>query len=103
MDSVSMFTALEEGLPASQSHAKAEEVHLGKHLARTKNNHVASITIGIPLDVIVYGKTLGKGSYGHALQCTIDGMSYFPAHIQYVAKKFLGNARSQFKSFSGIY
>ena len=53
-----------------------------------------------PLDVIEYGKTLGKGSYGHAMQCTIDGMSYFLAHIQYVAKKFLGNARSQFKSFA---
>lgn len=99
MDSASMSIAPKEGLPASSSQAKAEAVHLGLHLARTKNNHQASITIGFPPNLIKYGRVLGKGSFGQALLCTIDGVSYLPAHNQYVAKKFTGTPRSQFKSF----
>ena len=92
--------APEEGLPPSSSQAKVADVHLGLHLARTKNNDQASITIGILPNFIRYGQSLGKGSFGEALVCTIDGISYLPAHIQYVAKKFTGSEKSQFKSYS---
>ena len=97
MDLAAMESAPEEALPEGDA---AKQVHLAKHLARTKHNDQASITIGLPPHVISYGKSLGKGAFGIAQQCTVDGVSYLPAHITYVAKKFTGGPRSQYKSWA---
>ena len=48
--------------------SQAQQVHLATHLTQTKNNDLASLTIGHPPAIIVYGKSLGSRSYGNAFQ-----------------------------------
>ena len=66
MDIASLESAPEEALPKGETASK--QVHLAKHIARTKHNAQASITIGLPPSVIICSKSLGKKAFGHALQ-----------------------------------
>ena len=63
MDIASLKSASEEGLPKGES---PNLVHLALRIAQTNHNDQASLTVGVPPSVIIYGKSLGKGAYGHA-------------------------------------